>query len=251
MRNTDPAGRKYTRRRRIGIIVLIIGVVAMAAALFFYFRVGKKAEANAAISKKVLETLEEIIPGAANSSESAAEAAGNTEDTGASGTAGNLESEGQAAGSDFSSSRDLDSADGFDMRWDTGDPPTLSVYGFSCIGILKINGKNGATSLPVVRMDSGSLAADPYHLPCLISGNPSEGLVLEGPGFDTLRNILKKAVHGDTVTFIDVYGVSTSYIVETSGYIAKQPEQVPGGLVLYCRTFFGYTEVSCGALTSK
>jgi len=130
-------------------------------------------------------------------------------------------------------------------KWESGDPPTLSAEGYSCIGILQIQGQKVSKKLPVIRTDLGSQAQDPDVLPCLTQGDPASGLVLKGQTSEDLTNVMKKTVRGDRLSFTDVYGVTTVYIVETSGYIAKVPSQVEEGLVFYCRTMGGYMVVSC------
>lgn len=138
------------------------------------------------------------------------------------------------------SAADTDSVE----KWESGDAPTISAEGYSCIGILTIQGQKINEKLPVIRMDGGSTAQYPYSLPCLRKGDPSSGLVLEGPGYAAFLNMADKTSRGDRLSFTDAYGVTTVYIVETSGYIAKEPSLVDKGLVFYCRTLGGYMVIS-------
>lgn len=108
----------------------------------------------------------------------------------------------------------------------------LRIDGHSCVGLLQVTGRDLSW---VVENISGSGKI----LPCLISGTPQGGActILGSDESGNFGDLPEIAV-GDEITFTDVYGKTTKFVVQTSGTI-EEDKMEPTDLNLFCEKSMG------------
>ena len=188
--------RDNRKRKRTGILLIIMGAAAMSAALFLALYREAVSSRAASAAEETAAVLREVIP---------------------------------------------DDAENAGAAWKEGEPDVYLCGNYSCIGLLTLEGSTASATLPVTLPDG----APGNLLPVRIKGSPSGGFCIQGPGYSSVFGILSDLAEGDRVTFTDLYGFRTEYIVESADFAGDVDMTGGADLLLISRRPVGYTLVSC------